>query len=200
MTTKTTGRKARVTASPSDQEQAILSAAAAEFAAVGARRANIDEVAKAAGVSRSTLYRRFPNKDALLLAVANKAFEESLSRMVEAVAGLGPKDAVVEAFAAGAQMVHSDPLMRRMVLEDVDLRTITAVTMSGLFIDMVTARVADTLRHAGATMPDHQLVEAVELHVRLVISFLEVPSAQPERQTVEYARHLAATYLAPMIY
>lgn len=193
------GRKARVTSSPSAQEAAILKAAADEFSSVGARRANIDEVARAAGVSRSTLYRRFPNKDSLLLAVANDAFEKGLQRLECAVSGLGPTDAVVAAFTAGAEMIHSDPLLRRMVLEDVELRTITATTMSGLFIEMVTARVAATLRRAGAAMSDEELGEAVELHVRLVISFLEVPSPEPERQTVAYARHLAATYLAPMI-
>ncbi|GAA4659832.1 TetR/AcrR family transcriptional regulator [Gordonia humi] len=200
MVGRTTERKARVTSSPSDQEAAILAAAAAEFAAVGARRANIDEVAKAAGVSRSTLYRRFPNKEVLLLAVANEAYENGLRRLVAAVDGLGPADAVVEAFATGAELVHTDPLLRRMVLEDVELRNLTASTMSGLFIEMVTERVAETLRHAGATMPHDDLLQAVELHVRLVISFLEVPSPEPGRQTVEFARHLAATYLAPMIY
>ncbi|WOC11585.1 TetR/AcrR family transcriptional regulator [Gordonia sp. MP11Mi] len=199
MTTGTT-RKSRVTSSPSAQEAAILAAAANEFSTVGARRANIDEVAKTAGVSRSTLYRRFPNKDSLLLAVANDAFEKGLARLETATAGLGPSDAVVAAFTAGAEMVHTDPLLRRMVLEDVELRSITATTISALFIEMVTARVAGTLRRAGAEMSEDELLQAVELHVRLVISFLEVPSAEPEKQTVAYASHLAATYLAPMIY
>lgn len=198
--TSGTQRKSRVTTSPSDQEAAILAAATDEFSTVGARRANIDEVAKAAGVSRSTLYRRFPNKDSLLLAVANDAFEKGLARLESEVTGLGPADAVVAAFTVGAEMVQTDPLLRRIVLEDAELRTITATTMSGLFIEMVTARIATTLRRAGAQMPDEELAEAVELHVRLVISLLEVPHPEPERQTVEYARHIAATYLAPMIH
>ena len=63
-----------------------------------------------------------------------------------------------------------------------------------------TDRVALTLRHAGATMPEDRLHQAVELHVRLVISFLENPVSDPARTTPEYVRDLAATYLAPMIY
>ena len=194
-----TARKTRVTASPSAQEAAILAAAADEFAAVGVRRANMDEVAKAAGVSRSTLYRRFPNKEIVLLAVANDAFERGMARLEHSVAGLGPREAVIEAFAVGADMVNDDPLLRRMVLEDTEVRGVTS-TLSSLFIDTVTQRVANTLRHAGATMPPEDLMQAVELHVRLVMSYLEVPSVDPAKATREYARHLAATFLAPMVY
>ncbi|MGV9712925.1 TetR/AcrR family transcriptional regulator [Gordonia sp. NPDC003424] len=192
-------RKTRNTASPEDQEQAILAAAAAEFTAVGVRRANVDEVAARAGVSRSTLYRRFPNKEALLLAVANDLYEKGMRRLEEAVVGLGPREAVIEAFAAGATMITDDPLMHRLVLTDAEMKDITSAVTS-LFIDMVTDRVAATLRAAGAEMPDVELTHAVELHVRLVISFLEFPASEPERQTAEAVRDLAATYLAPMIW
>lgn len=193
------GRKTRSTATAEDQESAIIAAAAVEFAAVGARRANMDEVAAAAGVSRSTLYRRFPNKEGLLLAVAADAYEKGMVRLEETVVGLGPREAVVEAFATGAEMVSSDPLLSRMVLEDYEVRDVTA-SINTLFIEMVTERVALTLRAAGAAMPDERLRQAVELHVRLVISFLENPAAQPERATPEYVRDLAETFLAPMIY
>ncbi|QKT08237.1 TetR/AcrR family transcriptional regulator [Gordonia sp. X0973] len=192
-------RKARSTATVEDQESAILAAAATEFAAVGARRANMDEVAAAAGVSRSTLYRRFPNKDSLLLAVAADAYEKGMVRLEESVVGLGPREAVVEAFATGAEMVSTDPLLSRMVLEDYEVRNVTS-SVNTLFIEMVTDRVADTLRTAGATMPEDRLHQAVELHVRLVMSYLENPASEPERHSPEYVRDMAATFLAPMIY
>ncbi|GAB19529.1 transcriptional regulator KstR [Gordonia effusa NBRC 100432] len=194
-----TTRKVRSTATPEDQEASILSAAAAEFAAVGVRRANMDEVAANAGVSRSTLYRRFPNKDNLLIAVATQIYEVGMKQLEEAVEGLSAQDALIEAFAVGAQMISEDPLLNRMVLEDYEVRSVTA-SMNALFIDMVTARVAETLRGAGATMPDADLTQAVELHVRLVISYLEIPGSDEEARTPDGARALASKFLAPMIW
>ncbi|MYR08707.1 TetR family transcriptional regulator [Gordonia sp. SID5947] len=199
MTTTRAPRKTRNTSSPEDQEQAILAAAGAEFAAVGVRRANMDEVAAQAGISRSTLYRRFPNKETLLLAVANDLYERGMHRLEQAVVGLGPSEALVEAFAEGAVMVSDDPLMRRLVLTDSEMKGITA-SVTALFIDMVTDRVAATLRDAGATMPADDLLKAVELHVRLVISYLEVPASDESRQEPDEVRALATKFLAPMIW
>ncbi|GAA1479825.1 helix-turn-helix domain-containing protein [Gordonia sinesedis] len=196
---RTRSRKVRNTASAADQESAILAAAAAEFTEVGVRRANVDEVASRAGVSRSTLYRRFPNKEKLLLAVANDLYERGMTRLEEAVIGLSPREALVEAFAVGAAMISDDPLMRRLVLTDHEMRPITA-SVTALFIDVVTDRVAATLREAGAEMPTDDLLQAVEIHVRLVISFLETPASDESRQDPENAREFVAKFLAPMIW
>lgn len=192
-------RKVRNTDSPADQNSAIIAAAEAEFTEVGVRRANVDEVAKRAGVSRSTLYRRFPNKEALLLGVAEELYERGMARLVDAVRGLGPREAVIEAFAAGAAMISDEPLMRRLVLTDHDMAPITA-SVTALFIDVATGRVAATLRTAGAQMPDEDLLEAVEIHVRLVISFLETPASDEARREPDRVRAFAEKFLAPMIW
>ena len=49
--------------------ETIVDAALEEFLAYGLRRTNVDVVARRAGVSRATLYRRFDGKDALVQAV-----------------------------------------------------------------------------------------------------------------------------------
>lgn len=192
-------RKVRNTKSPADQNAAILAAAAAEFTEVGVRQANVDEVARRAGVSRSTLYRRFPNKESLLIAVAEELYEQGMVGLDAAIRGLGPREAVVEAFAVGAAMIADDPLMRRLVLTDHDMSTITG-SVTALFIDIATARVASTLRSAGAAMPDDDLIDAVEIHVRLVISFLVMPTSDESRSRPERVREFAAKFLAPMIW
>lgn len=195
----TTTRKSRIRVSVSQQERDILAAAATEFATVGYRGANMDDVAAAAGVSRSTLYRRFPNKDALFRAVAVETFEVGVAVLEDAVVGLAPKEAIVEIFTLGAEMVETQPLLRRMVHEDHSVRQVTE-SIGSLFIEMVTARVAATLRACGATMPDDDLLEAVEIHVRVVISYLEVPASDPGRWDPDYVRRVAEKHLAPMVY
>lgn len=58
--------RSRNTDSRPEQQAAILKAAAEEVALVGVGRANMDVIARQAGVSRSTLYRRYPSRDALI--------------------------------------------------------------------------------------------------------------------------------------
>ena len=192
-------RKRRNTRSPADQEAAILAAAADEFTVAGIVQANVDAVASRAGVSRSTLYRRFPNKDALLLAVAADRYERGMRALDAAVAGLGPSDAVVEAFYRGAQMISDDPLLNRLILADHGVKRLTA-ELGALFVEVATARIAAVLRDAGAQMPADDLTQAVEIHVRLVISYLEMPSSDDSRREPSSVRHFAATFLAPMIW
>jgi TetR/AcrR family transcriptional regulator, mexCD-oprJ operon repressor len=62
---------------------AILDAAALVFFRQGTA-ASIDDVADAAGVGRATVYRYFPNRDALLHALLRDALEEMALRLGEA--------------------------------------------------------------------------------------------------------------------
>ncbi len=193
-------RKAHNTAGATDQTEAIVVAAAAEFAEVGVRRTSVDEVARRAGVSRSTLYRRFPNKEALLLAVATSLYLDGMQALEASIVGLDPKEAIAEAFAVGAQMILRDRLMHRLVIDDAEIKAIMSSSVSAMFIDVVTARTVRALRRVGATRPDDELHEAVEIVVRLVISLLESPATDQTRREPEYVRAFARRHLAPMIW
>jgi len=52
--------------------EAILDAAVVEFEQHGFRRVALDDVARRAGISRTTIYRRFRNKDELIAAVIER--------------------------------------------------------------------------------------------------------------------------------
>lgn len=192
-------RKVRNTESPQEQEDAILAAARKEFEENGIRKTGVDDVAKRAGVSRSTLYRRFPNKEALLLGVAERVYLDGMRMLEAATVGHGAQDAVVEAFVAGAQMVNDDPLIRRMMLDERDALQGITKSVTGLFIEIVTGRIMQTLRGAGAEMPDEDLHAVTEILVRLVISFLDTPPLDEGRQSPESVREFARRYLAPMV-
>jgi len=60
----------------------------------------MDDVADAAGVGRATIYRYFPNRDALLRALIEDALEEMALRLVEAEIDSVP---VAEGFARTAR-------------------------------------------------------------------------------------------------
>ncbi len=192
------GRKPRNTLSSRDQESMILAAAEAEFTEAGVRKANVDTVAARAGVSRSTLYRRFANKEELLIAVAQRVYERVMRELDTAVAGLSPQDAVVEAFVAGATLIEQDNLVRRLLVDgDVKMLTTQAPAM---FIELAVQRVASTLRRAGAQMPDADLHDVVEIHVRLVMSFMEVPPSDAGRWAPDRVRATVGKFIAPMVW
>src|SRR5436190_8711493 len=57
-------------------DHAILDAALAEYAANGLDGMSVDAVAARAGVSKATIYRRYPSKAMLVAAAALKAADE----------------------------------------------------------------------------------------------------------------------------
>jgi AcrR family transcriptional regulator len=199
-TSTSSSRKVRNTASPREQEDAILLAARQEFEDNGIRRTGVDDVAKRAGVSRSTLYRRFPNKEALLLGVAERIYLDGMMMLEQATVGHGPQAAVVEAFLAGAKLVNDDPLIRRMMVDERDALKGITNSVTGLFIEVVTGRIMKTLRSAGAEMPDDDLHAVTEILVRLVISFLDTPPMDEARSEPEAVRDFAERYLATMVW
>jgi AcrR family transcriptional regulator len=91
---------------------AILDAAAHVLSEQGSSNSSMADVAEAAGVSRATLYRYYPDREALLHALAAQALadaatrladagldrtsvEEAIERIVRAIAAVGDRYAVI---------------------------------------------------------------------------------------------------------
>lgn len=71
--------------------QAVLDAAAGTFDAQGLQAASIDDIAKAADVSRATLYQYFESKDQIFAELAGKAADELLA-VIRRPPDLAPSD------------------------------------------------------------------------------------------------------------
>ncbi|GLY15993.1 TetR family transcriptional regulator [Kineosporia sp. NBRC 101677] len=93
----------------------ILEAASEVFAADGLH-ATLADVAARAGVGVATVYRRFPNKDELILALFQRRFEEALEQVRLAVEAPDPWEGFVAFFEGGVRRFSGDRGFRDFVI------------------------------------------------------------------------------------
>ena len=178
----------------------ILDAAQQVFEQYGARRANIEDVARTAGVSRSTLYRAYPNKEALLEAVLLRQFDRFLTELDRVAADLPPGDAVVECFARGLALTREIPLLARLAQSEPDVVTAAGAASQSTLVLGSAGRVAATLRRSGATMPDDELNTVAELMLRVSWTYLLNPRGGLDVTDETAVREYARRYLAPLVH
>lgn len=105
---------------------AILSAAAQVFVKHGYAAGTTDRIAERAGVSIGSLYQYFPNKDALLTALAQRHVDEGFNRIAEilkqAQAAPPPLDVMLREFVGAMIALHeNDPELHRVLFEEAPL-------------------------------------------------------------------------------
>jgi AcrR family transcriptional regulator len=188
------------TPEPADEVvERILAAAEAEFERVGLKKAAMGRVAEAAGVGRATLYRRFPDKAALVNAVLQRHLAESLARVEALMAGIAdPEERLVEGFAETLEVVRTDRLLQRVIETEPETVLPIATTEGALGIAVARDFLVDQLRQVSLP-PEVDVEVAAEIAVRLVHSLMLTPS---DRLGVDRAsaRELAERYLAPAMF
>jgi AcrR family transcriptional regulator len=178
---------------------AILDAAQTVFEKYGARRANVEDVARAAGVSRSTLYRAYPTKEALLQAVLDREIDEFFDQLDALASGLSPQEAIVECFTAGIALTHEIPLLARLVETEPEIITGIGGSAQTSVVLGSAHRVAETLRRSGATMPADELHVVAELMLRIAYTYLLNPRGNLDLTDEGAVREYARRYLAPLV-
>ncbi|MBO0679190.1 TetR/AcrR family transcriptional regulator [Mycolicibacterium sp. S2-37] len=194
-------RRLRTNASRTEQEAAILKAAAEEVALVGVGRLSMDVVARQAGVSRSTLYRRFPSRDALVTELGRHTFELAMTRLQMVAVDSGPREAAVAAFREGVRLLTGEPVMRRFLQLDGDFTAMTGMfDEARTFLTSAGTAMAKALRAAGATMSDADLLAVCELHIRLAASLVQVTTDVLDVTDDDAVTAYARTHLAPLVH
>ncbi|WP_445162678.1 TetR/AcrR family transcriptional regulator [Mycobacterium sp. Dal123C01] len=181
-----------------DIDRAILDTARAVFETYGVRRANIEDVAARAGVSRSTIYRRFPTKDKLFEQVVRREAELFFSTLDEATSGCNPQEAVIEAFALGVRLVQDSSLYSRIVESEPELLGFFSrshVFPTGQFADGI----AHTLRRCGADIPETDLANIADILLRVALGIIIFPTDRLDISDDAAVREYAARYLVPII-
>jgi len=164
----------------SNPQSAILLAARGCYIEHGIAATGMKEVARAAGVARSTVYRYFPGRDDLLVATVrgemmdlNRYIRKELSTYPD------PADQVVEGLILATKEIPRRPLLRAVFASDEDSRARRVVWSSDAIVSFgeeLMSHVVEPALDAGLlqdAVPPEVLVEWV---YRLLLSFLTLPS------------------------
>lgn len=100
-------------------DQVILDAARDLMSTIGIRRTTMADVARTAKVSRATLYRRYPNVQALAAAVTTREFVAALATITTAE-GDTTREVLARTVAHLTSAAREHPLLRRIVELDAE--------------------------------------------------------------------------------
>jgi AcrR family transcriptional regulator len=152
----------------------ILAAARAQFVEFGMRRTSLDDIALAAGISRATLFRRFPNRDALVSALVAREAQAAISAVDARIAAIeDPEDSLAAGAVAAIRAIVGNDLLQRLLVTDPDQMLPVLTVRSGPIMALGRQYVAgqlQRLRAEGAPLIGDLDVIA-ELLARFVLSF-----------------------------
>lgn len=161
--------------------QAILDAAVVEFERHGFRRVALDDVARRARVSRTTIYRRFANRDELVAAVIDRENAALFADIAAELKNSGPQsNYYVEAFTLSIMRFRRHRVLTRMIADEPGL----ALELGRQHYGAAVERMADALRvifpdgfaeRIGAQAVD----DLAETILRYAAMALLLPSRQP---------------------
>lgn len=181
----------------------ILDAAYEQFCRMGIRRSTMEDVARRAGVSRITVYRRFATKDALVEHVVRREFRRYFDQfLIDIEQARTAADRVVLGFVSSLRAIRRNPLIGGLIAAEPDLLVPSMVNDGGRTLATVRQFVAGQLRreqHAGNVSSDLDTDLAAELMVRISASFLAIPSHVVDLDDDGQLAGVARQFLVPML-
>jgi len=164
----------------SDPGATILAAAKRCYLADGFSGTGMKEVAEGAGIARSTLYRYFPGRDDLLVAVIKSEMEALNERMRKKQANYHrPEDIIVEGLILAIKEIPRRPLLRAIFASEEDSharRIIWSSDVIVIFGKELMDHVIRPAQEAGVLQDTVRPEILVEWVYRLLLSFLTLPS------------------------
>ncbi|MEU5878765.1 helix-turn-helix domain-containing protein [Spirillospora sp. NPDC047279] len=189
----------------------ILDAALGLFETFGLRKTTMDDVARASGLGRATVYRRFPGKADLVNGVLMREARRFFGELDQAVADLPTlEEGIVEGFVATVRISREQRLLNRLMVIEPDVLLPHATASAGPLLAAARGYLAHRLRLArraaadgdggdGADDTDAFDPEIVaEILVRLTHSLVLTPAGLIPLDD-EGAREFARRYLVPVV-
>jgi AcrR family transcriptional regulator len=180
--------------------EAILDAALAEFDRHGIRRVALDDVARRAGVSRTTIYRRFTNRDDLVAGVMDRENARLFADIAaELKTARRQSNYYVEAFTSAMLRSRGHRVLNRMIADEPEL----TLQLAGRHYHAAVRRIEQALQvifpPGFAERIGHDAVgELAENTWRYAMMLLLLPSGEPI-ETEEQIRDFATKHFLPSL-
>jgi AcrR family transcriptional regulator len=180
--------------------EAILDAALVEFDRHGIRKVALEDVARRAGVSRTTIYRRFANRDDLVAAVMERENARLFADIAEELKTARPQSNVyVEAFTSAIMRTRRHRVLNRIIVDEPAL----SLELARRHYRSAVARIEVALQvifppgfaERIGSKAVHELADSVW---RYAMMLLLLPSAEPV-QTIDEIRAFATRHFLPSL-
>ncbi|MEU2786536.1 TetR/AcrR family transcriptional regulator [Streptomyces sp. NPDC007110] len=153
---------------------AVLDAVRDCVLAVGVRRTTMTDVARRAGVSRMTLYRRWPDVRSLVGDLMTREWVAAATgAMPERRPGVLTRDLIADGLVAGVAAFRAHPLFHKIVDVDPELLLPYVLDRRGASQEALLAQLADVLRegHADGSVRQGHIERQARALLLIVQSF-----------------------------
>ncbi|MGQ0632501.1 MAG: TetR/AcrR family transcriptional regulator [Sporichthyaceae bacterium] len=180
----------------------ILVAALRQFELFGVARSTVEQITKRSGLSRVTIYRRFPGKQNLVEAVLLKEVRAFLDALDARIADLPTQEEkLTEGFVFTLEVFANHTLLNRLLESEPESVLPMFTTEGGPVVaaarDYLAALLAKEFPGDGRDPAELSVV--AELVVRLMLSFALTPQTAAALDDPDDARAFALRYLAPLL-
>ena len=180
----------------------ILDAALDVIAEVGLPALSLEAVAQRAGCNRTTIYRRFTDRNGLLSALAAREAHRMARELRRSLDGItDPTELLIEAFASSVRLANSHPLVTRARRHEPEALLGALAIDDSRVLRVGGAAVASALRWAAGqgVAPRVDPDAAGLMAARLLASFLLTPGPDLDIDDPADVRRYAHAVLAPLL-
>ncbi|SIK94963.1 Putative transcriptional regulator, TetR family [Mycobacteroides abscessus subsp. abscessus] len=178
----------------------LLDVARAEFIAHGIRRASVSDIARRAGVSRPTLFRRCGDKNDIVTAVAIRDLVEFFAAAKVSVKSIDSlEDKLIEVFALGMCQAREHPMIKALIEFDepsLSQNMWEANSTSYRMMISTIASLVDSEHHH----PPEAVEQALEISLRLTATLIASPMATLPTETDDQSREFARRYIVAILH
>ncbi|MFN8036420.1 MAG: TetR/AcrR family transcriptional regulator [Acidimicrobiia bacterium] len=186
---------------PTTAPERMLEAAQLCFSRFGFQKTSMEDIAREAGVSRGSIYRHFPDKEALYRAVAADQARHYLGELRRRTARLPSlTDQLVEAAQLTVTFLQDNPLNAAMQRTDPDAFVRLLTTGSRDLVAMGVEAVIPLIEAAverGEVRPDLDVRRAAEWMTRVVLSLIVTPAVTFDADDPAQRRSFIREFLVP---